>query len=256
MSSWLGIMVIALVFGMMVLAGCASAPPMAFETDESLENTGWSQTVGGRNSLIIMDGKTTGYLLDSDNNITQFTYTAVYNASQRSFAGNIIMEDGMESEFTVIRRSFYGWELSAKSLNQHHNFYYVTEERLEDIYNQRRIRTEIIERYGSEYLDLNNKVYKLDNEEIYIGYNTIHGLHHSHATGDLIRVGATRGFKLHSKDGITMTLLSINERTFNYNSVDGAGTFNISVNGDTITISNGTGAGTAFNGTWNYHRPL
>jgi len=249
MNSWLGILVMALVFGMTVLAGCASAPPMAFETAESLERTGWTR---GIDTLIIMDGKTTGFLVDSDNKTTNFTYTAVYDANKRSFAGTINLEDGIVAEFTVRKAALFGWILTAKSLDQQ-DFQYRTEEQLEDISRQRRVRAEIVERYGSEYLGLNNKIFKRDGENIYIEYDTFNfGLYQT--TPNAFVQAVRTSFKLHSKDGVTMTLLNMDTYTCRYDGVDGVGTFNIRVSGDTVTISNGTGAGAAFNGIWKEYR--
>ena len=248
MNSWIGILVMALVLGMTVLVGCASAPPMAFETAESLEKTGWAR---GIDTLIIMNGKTTGFLLDKDNKTTQFTYTAVYDTSNRSFAGTINLEDGRVVEFTVRKAGLLGWTLTAKSLDQN-GFQYSTEERLEDIRRQRGVREEIVKRYGDEFLGLNNKTFKRGNENIFIEYNTIYGLHQTNP-GSAMQFVRT-GFKLHSKDGVTMTLLSMNTSTHQYAGVDGVGTFEIRISGDTVTISNGAGAGATFNGTWKEHR--
>ena len=71
--------------------------------------------------------------------------------------------------------------------------------------------------------------------------------------GAVVQVVRT-SFKLHSKDGVTMTLLSMNTSSHQYAGVDAAGTFDIRISGDTVTISNGVGAGATFNGTWKEHR--
>ena len=241
----LGMLVILLIFGMTMLQlGCASTQPMAFETNESLERTGWAC---GIDTLIIMNGETSGFLLDRDNNSTAFTYSAEYDVNKRSFVGTINLEDGRVAEFNIRRAALLGWTLNARSLDEN-VFQYRTDELLEDIRRQRSVRGEIENRYGMEFLGLNNIVLKRGQENIFIEYNAFYGLHQTNpgAITQIIRAG----FKLHSKDGVTMSLLSINTSTFQYAGVDEVGTLDLRISGNTVTISNGIGAGAIFNGTW------
>ena len=230
----------------MVWAGCASAPPTAFETAESLEGTAWTQGSLLVKILVIND-KTSGVFTDEDDKETAFTYTSAFDAEKRTFAGTITLEDGRVAEFSAKNAGIFGWTLTAKVLNAA-GFSYRTPEQMDVVYQQKRNKAEIVEKYGSEYLGLNGKVLKREGAEFYIKYSTAYGLHQTTpgATAQVVQTG----YRLHSTDGVTMTLLSVNTKTFQYAGVEGVGTFNIRVNGDTVTISNGTGAGTAFNGTY------
>lgn len=238
-----GILVIALVFGMMMMqTGCASAPPTAFELAESLEGTAWVQ-----GSILIMNDKTTGELTDRSGKKTAFTYSATFDAKARTFKGNIKLEEGKYKfvDFSAKKYPIVGWLLDAKPLEEG-PFAYATPERLGEVYKQMKVKEEVIEKYGSEYLGLNNKLLKRDGDNIFITYDH-YGLHQT--TNSAMEIVRT-AYKLHSKDGVTMTLLSMNTSSHQYAGTEGAGTFNISINGDTVTISGGTGAGTAFNGTY------
>jgi hypothetical protein len=230
----------------MLQAGCASAPPTAFETAESLEGTAWTQGSLLVKILVIND-KTSGVFTDSDDKETAFTYTAVYDAKKRSFTGTITLEDGRVAEFSAKNAGIFGWMLTAKVLNEV-GFQYTTPDQLEKVYEQKRTKAEIVEKYGSEYLGLNGKVLKREGEDFYIKYDISYGIHQEiqNVAIQTIRTG----YRLHSKDGVSMTLLSVNTTTWQYNGVEGVGTFDIRISGDTVTISNGTGAGTAFNGTY------
>jgi hypothetical protein len=228
--------------GMTVLqTGCASAPPTAFETAESLEGTAWVQ-----GSILAMKDKTSGVFTDREDKETAFTYTAVYDANARTFSGTINLEDGRKADYSAKKVTLFGWTLTAKVLEQG-GFQYNTPEQLEEVYKQKRVKAEIVEKYGSEYLGLNNKELKREGEEFYLAYNSNYGLHQpTRAAMGVVRTG----YKLHSTDGVSMTMLSINTTTWQYAGVAGVGTFNIRVSGNTVTISNGTGAGAAFNGTY------
>jgi len=234
-----GMAVLALLFGL-VLAGCASAPPTAFETAESLEGTAWAQ-----GSILVMNDKTSGVLTDRNDKETAFTYTAVYNAQNRTFTGTITLEDGRVAEFSAKQAPLIGWALSANVLERG-SFQYRTPEQLEDLYRQKRTKAEIVERYGSEYLDLNNKVLKRNSDNYTITYDH-YGLHQT--TSGAMQVVRT-AYKLHSKDGVTITLLNINTTSGQYAGVEGVGTLIIRINDKNVTISNGTGAGAAFNGAY------
>jgi len=235
-----------------VQAGCASAPPTAFETAESLEGTAWA-----RGSvlvyILVMNDKTSGVFTDEDDKETAFTYTSAFDAEKRTFAGTITLEDGRVAEFSAKKAGIFGWMLTAKVLNEV-DFQYTTPEQLEEIYQQKRNKAEIVEKYGSEYLGLrdlterSSKVLKREGAEFYIKYSTTYGLHQTNPNATIQAVRT--GYRLHSTDGVTMTLLSVNTATWQYAGLEGVGTFNIRVSGDTVTISNGTGAGTAFNGTY------
>jgi hypothetical protein len=233
-------------------AGCASVPPTAFEIAQSLEGTAWVQGTGATGiQLLIMNDKESGVFTDSDDKEIAFTYTAVYDSQKQTFSGTITLEDGRVVEFSAKNAGIFGWSLSAKVLNMSgymSDFNYATPERLEETYQHKRNRAEIIKRYGSEYLDLESKVLKKEGVDFYITYSSAHGLHQTIPNAVIQNVRT--GYKLHSKDGVTMTLLNWNTTTWQYTSVEGVGTFNIRVSGNTVTISNGTGTGTAFNGTY------
>jgi len=235
-----GIAVLALLFGL-VFAGCASAPPTAFETAESLEGTAWMQ-----GSILVMNDKTSGVLTDRDDKEIAFTYTAVYDAQNRTFTGTITLEDGRVAEFSAKNAGIFGWTLTANVLESS-SFNYQTPEQLEGVYRQKRMKVEIVEKYGSEYLDLYWKVLKRNSDNIMITYKSPYGLYQT--TGRAAEMVRT-AYKLHSKDGVTITLLSFNTTGLQYAGVEGVGTFNISINGDNVTISNGTGAGAEFNGVY------
>jgi len=234
----MGIAVVALLFGL-VLAGCASAPPTAFETAESLEGTAWVQ-----GSILVMNDKTSGVLTDRDDKETAFTYTAAYDAQKRTFTGTITLEDGRVAEFSA--KNVLGWRLTAKVLEDG-GFLYHTPEQLEYVYKQKREKAEILENYGSEYLGLSGKVLKRGSDGLLITYDYMYGFHQTTGGGaEVVRTA----YKLHSKDDITITLLSFNTSSHNYDGAEGVGTFNINVNGKNVTISDGTGAGAAFNGNY------
>jgi hypothetical protein len=235
----------------MVWAGCASAPPTAFETAESLEGTAWMQ--GMQYSILVMNDETSGVFTDRDDKETAFTYTAAYDPQKRTFAGTITLEDGRVAEFSAKKAGISSWAITAKELEEG-SFQYKTPEQLEQIYQQKRVKAEIVEKYGSEYLVLNDltgwsNVLKREGAEFYIKYSTYdYGLHQTNPNA-AVQVVRT-GYRLHSTDGVTMTLLSVNTTTQQYAGVEGVGTFNIHVSGNTVTISDGTGEGTQFNGTY------
>ncbi|MDR0476004.1 MAG: hypothetical protein LBH43_20355 [Treponema sp.] len=242
-----GMAALALLFGMTVLlTGCASAPPTAFETAESLEGTAWFLN----STLVVMNDKTSGVFTDSDFKETAFTYTAVYDAKTRSFAGTIKLEDDRVAEFSAKKAVLIGWTLTAKALQESERsvFEYITPEQLAAVYRQNKVTAEVVEKYGREYLGLRNKVWKRGSENFHITYDFTYGLYQT-TPGAAIQIVRT-AYKLHSEDGATMTLLSFDTTTHQYAGVEGAGTFNINVSGDTVTITNGTGAGTSFNGTY------
>ncbi len=256
----LGILAIMLILGMMVV-GCVSAPPPAFETAGSLEGTAWTQ-----GSILVMKDKTSGVLTDRDDKETAFTYTAVFDAENISFAGTITLEDGRVVEFSAKKAAVFGWALTAKELEES-SFYYATPERLEAIYNQKKIKAEIVEKYGSEYLELEHTgKLKRESDGFMMEYG-LGGLVETTEAAITIVLIPKPTYKLHSKDGVTMTLLKIdNPLSVEYSSTEGAGTFNLNISGGitttvsgepfhrrsgaTVTISNGTGAGEQFNGVY------
>ena len=250
----MGILVMVLAFGMTVV-GCASAPPTAFELAESLEGTAWQQgttSSGGVETgghIMIMNDKTSGVLTDRDDKETAFTYTAEYDADTRSFAGTITLEDGRASPFSAKIGGvgvFSHWALTAGAINGG-EFYYRTPEHLEEIYRQKRIVAEIVEKYGSEYKDfIGNRTLTRNGDDMMVAYD-FHGFRTK--SDSFIEVVST-AYRLYSKDGITMTLLRFDVMRNQYESTNGVGTFNVSVSGDTVTISGGTGAGAEFNGTY------
>jgi len=252
---FVGMAVLALLFGL-VLVGCASAPPTAFETAESLEGTAWYQ-----NSILVIKDGTSGVLTDGDDKETAFTYTAVYDAQKRTFTGTINLEDGRVAEFSARRIAVLGWALSAKELERA-NFFYATPERLEEIYRQKRELAELIKKYGIEY----NGLYGItltrnsDKKMITYGYS---GLHET--TGKAMQ-SVPVAWKLHSKDGVAMTLI-LNDMNIKISfkpdstsqkddNTEGVGSFNIRISGKNVTISNGTGAGAAFNGSYTAERDI
>ena len=124
----------------MLQVGCASAPPTAFEIAESLEGTAWVQggtkqagsIQGHRGGMLVMKDKTSGVLIDRDNDDkeTAFTYTAVFDEQKRSFAGTITLEDGRVAEFSAEKFASVGWLLTARVLGSL-SFQYRTPEELE-----------------------------------------------------------------------------------------------------------------------------
>jgi len=240
-SIYAGIAVLTLLFGL-VLTGCASAPPTAFETAESLEGTTWAQ---GIRSILVINDKTSGVFTDSDDKETAFTYTAVYDAQKRTFAGTINLNDGRVAEFGAKRYGIFGWMLSAKVLDSG-TLQYRTSEQLEDIYRQKREIAEIAGKYGIEYVGLDFVTLTRNSDKLMLTYDHL-GLHTT--TGKVVEV-AKSAWKLHSKDGVNITLMSINTMSGQYAGTEAVGSFNIRISGKNVTISNGTGAGAAFNGAY------
>ena len=223
------------------MGACASAPPTDFELAGSLEGTAWLQ-----GSLLVMNDKTSGVLTDREDKETAFTYTASFDAENPSFTGTITLEDGRVVNFTAKKKGglFGGWKLTAKALEEN-DLIYITQKILEEEYRERAIKAEIVEKYGNEYLGLDWDIITRNGDNKMITYNTSSGLHE--ITRSVINF-VTEGYRLHSKDGVTMTLFSVHHGR--YDSAEGVGTFKISVGNDFVTISNGMGAGVKFNGTY------
>jgi len=239
-----GMAVFALLFGL-VLAGCASAPPTAFETAGSLEGTAWYQT-----SILVINDRTSGVFTDRDDKETAFTYTAVYDAQKRTFTGTINLEDGRVAEFSARKIAILGWALSAKELERA-SFFYATPERLEEIYRRKRELAELIKKYGIEYNGFNNitLIRNSDNLNITYDHAGLHPIQKVKGTMGAMQI-VTKAWNLHSKDGVLITMFDMDTMSGQYASTEVVGTFNIYINGKNVMISNGAGAGAAFNGAY------
>jgi len=273
--------VLALLFGLML--GCASAPPTAFEIAGSLEGTAWSENIIRR--ILVINDKTSGVFTDSDDMETAFTYTAVYDAKKRTFSGTINLNDGRMAEFSAKKAGIFGWSLTMKKFvtiereyteqssvgirlgNKRSeqlrdvSFQYRTPEGLEDVYGRKREIAEIAGKYGIEYLGLYgfDNVLTRNSDKLMITYDS--GFQKTTGrskSGININIGGAipAVWKLHSKDGVSMTMLSLDSWSGRYVSTEGVGTFNIRINGKNVIISNGTGAGAEFNGTYTADREI